>query len=86
MVLDRVIEQTFPIKCKGRDANGNNVLKRPIRANVIISQSVGSETISSFVKCRYNTGGHGQRCNAFGSDNAGCPYAFDIPYALEKKK
>jgi len=86
-------EQKFQINCKGRDSEGREVLEKTIHAEVLISQRPGSNLISSLVECQYNTGSHGQRCNASHSlevDKAGegvnCPYSFDIPYALERNK
>ncbi len=89
-----MLSQDFPILCKGRDENGNEVLNEAQRVFVRVYQNDSVRTmISSEVDCPYNTGGHGQRCKAShpkGVDKVGdgvnCPYAFDIPYALEKKK
>ena len=88
-----MISQDFPVQCKGRDENGNEVLKNPIGVIVKVYQSPDVHTgFSSQVMCPHITGGHGQRCKAShpkGVDKVGdgvnCPYAFDIPYALEKK-
>lgn len=84
------IEQVFPIQCKGRDSMGNEVLAQAVDVRVTISQYKGDQKmISSVVECIYNTGGHGQRCKASHPDQdkagqgVGCPYSFDIPYALE---
>jgi len=92
MAIDEYIKQTYPIECKGRNEIGDEVLTTPVSVNVEIHKSPGSNTISSNVDCPYNTGGHGQRCKASHPDvdkvgeGAGCPYSFDIPYALETKK
>lgn len=54
-------------------------------------KSPGTDTISSHVKCPYNTGGHGQRCKASHpevdkvGDGVLCPYALDIPYYADGK-
>ena len=86
-----IIAYEFPIKCKGRDKNGNEVLEEPIGVIVNISRTTDT-SIESDVECPYNTGGHGQRCKASHPevDKVGegvrCPYSFDIPYAFEKKK
>lgn len=92
MSVDKYVEQNFPVECKGRDDEGNEVLDKPVAVNVKVYKSPGSSRISSLVECPYNTGGHGQRCKAShppGVDKVGqgviCPYSFDIPYALEKK-
>lgn len=82
-------EATFTILCYGRDFNGSPVLNEPVTADVIVSQSV-EYAISLDVKCMYNTGGHRQRCKASHPevdkiDEGICPYAIDIPYALDKK-
>jgi len=90
----KYLERVFPIKCKGRDAWGREVLKKAIKVKVRISNSCTETSISADVEdCPYNTGGHGQRCKAshphidkIGEEGIGCPYAFDIPYALEKKR
>lgn len=48
--------------------------------------------ISSIVKCKYNTGGHGQRCKAShpDTDKVGegiiCPYSFDIFNRLDYER
>lgn len=94
MPIDKVIEQTFPVKCKGRNAIGREVLKKPIKAKIRIYQRPESDMISSEVKCKYNIGSHGHKCkaqeyrlvNKIGEMFGICPYAFDIPYALEKDK
>ena len=85
------VEQTFPVQCHGRNSIGDKVLETPVSIDVVIHKSPGSNTISSVVKCTYNTGGHGQRCKASHpeEDKQGngvlCPYSFDIPYAFEQK-
>ena len=93
MALDKYVEQEFPIICRGRDSKGKKVLETPVHVRVIISQFYGCvETISSTVDCIHNTGGHGQGCKASHpnidkvDEDVGCPYSFDIPYALKKKK
>ena len=84
MALDKYIEQTFPIKCMGRDNNGQKVLDVPVDVKVIISQHQGDDKkISSLVDCQYNTGAHGKLCGAltfFERTNYGirCPYSFEI--------
>ena len=85
--------QVFPILCKGRDTEGNECLEKAVQVELKVSQSPGTNSISSQVTCPYNTGGHGQRCTAFDLgtvEKTGqgilCPYAFDIPYALERRK
>ena len=83
------IEQRFPIRCKGRDENGNDVLEKAVNVVILVRKSPSSDTISTEVRCPYNTGGHGQRCKASHprsdkvGDGVGCPYSLDIPYALE---
>ena len=93
MALDKYIVQVFPILCKGRDIVGNETLKDPVEVEIKIYQSIGNNsTISSEVKCPYNTGGHGQRCKASHPEfdkierSIFCPYSFDLPYALEGKR
>jgi len=84
-------EVTFTIPCYGRDFDGNPVLREPVMADVIVSQST-EHSISLNVKCVYNTGGHGQRCKASHpevdkiSEGVNCPYSADVPYALDRKK
>jgi hypothetical protein len=82
---------TFNIECKGRDRKGNEVLPIPVEAIVRISQSPFTKTwIESNVECIYITGGHADRCKAEDptkdkiGKGVGCPYAFDLPYALDK--
>ena len=93
MAIDKYVAQIFPIKCKGRNEVGDEVLGTPTDVQVEIYKGLGSNRISSKVKCPYNIGGHGQRCRAShpeGVDKVGegvnCPYSFDIPDALETKK
>ena len=87
-----MVTQNYPIECKGRNRFGKEVLDNPVKVEVTISQRPGSNMISSLVKCTYNTGSHGQRCKASHPDvdkvgkGVGCPYSFDIPYALKRKK
>jgi len=75
---------TFQIKCQGRRAPGIVALEEPVSARLIIGQ-VGN-TIDIRVKCKYNTGGHGQRCKASHpeADKVGegvyCPYSLDVPF------
>ena len=91
MSVNDFVTQTYPIECKGRNDVGEEVLNNAINVEVNIGKRPGSSTISSYVECEYNTGGHGQRCKASHSekDKVGegvvCPYSFDIPYALENK-
>lgn len=92
MELTQYIEQTFSIQCKGRDKLGKEILGEPVDVKIKISNYRGSNIISSIVSCLYNTGGHGQRCKASHpnadkvSEGIICPYSFDIPYALEKRR
>ncbi len=95
MPIDKYVQQVFPIECMGRDINGNEVLAEPVEVKVRIYKFLGNNTISSEVECPYNTGGHRQRCKAshpkidkilLVGEGVGCPYSFDIPYALEKKR
>lgn len=81
----------FNIECRGRNHRGNKVLSTPVEAKVQISQPFNSKTwIESTVDCIYITGGHADRCKAEDptrdkiGEGIGCPYAFDLPYALEK--
>ena len=89
MAENKYIEQIFNISCRGRNPIGGEVLERPVNVIIKIYQSPGSDTISSDINCKYNTGGHRQRCKAShpNQDKIGrgviCPYSFDIPYALE---
>jgi len=87
MAQDSFIDQYFPVRCKGRDREGKEVLDDPIRADVQIYQRNGDEQgISSYVSCKYNCGSHGEKCGSAGIDNQGyCPFSFDLPHALERK-
>ena len=92
MTIDEYVTQTYPIECKGRNEIWDEVLDIPVSVKVEIHKSPRSNMISSNVECPYNTGGHGQRCKASHpkvdkvGEGVGCPYSFDIPYALEVKK
>lgn len=85
-----IIEQTFPILCKGRSSGGWEALKDPVSVEVKIYQREGENTISSEVKCAHIMGAHAERCGAIKSKGLEvfgplpvCPYAFDLPHALE---
>ncbi|MBS3078656.1 hypothetical protein J4218_00900 [Candidatus Pacearchaeota archaeon] len=80
------IEQTFQIQCKGRSSSDRlDILEQPVDVRVRIYQREGSNMISSDVSCPYNTGAHGDRCSAGNERDSICPYAWDIPYALDTK-
>ncbi|HJX06177.1 MAG TPA: hypothetical protein VJ461_05690 [Candidatus Nanoarchaeia archaeon] len=87
--IDSYVDVVFPIECKGRDANGKDVLKNPVKALAKIYKRPGSSELSSLVECQYNTGGHGHRCKASQpeADKVGegvtCPYSFDIPHVVD---
>jgi len=85
-------EQTYTIKCRGRSIGGKPILHTPIDVKIKIYQFPERiDVISSDVSCPYNTGGNGQICKASyrnvdkdKDDNLiGCPYSFDIPYAID---
>lgn len=84
------IEQVFPIRCRGRNKEGSVVLKIPEKVKVLVS-SLGDDAIQCSVDCRFNTGGHGQRCKASHpdinkvGDGVGCPYRLLIPFVMDKK-
>ena len=92
MESNQYVEQTFPIQCKGRSTDGKECLDEAVDVKVKVYKSPDSNTISSRVECRYNTGAHGQRCTAFdlgtvekSGKGISCPYSFDIPQGLERK-
>jgi hypothetical protein len=70
---------TFKIKCRGRNEQYKEVLEKPVPVKVIISQHPKSDNIGINVECRFNTGSHGQRCKASGSNKVNCPYSCDLP-------
>jgi hypothetical protein len=80
----------FSLKCYGRKLDGSTALSVPVSLTVKVSPS-GPYGLSLNVDCRYNTGSHGQRCKAShpdvekSGDGVVCPYAADLPYALDKK-
>jgi hypothetical protein len=91
--IDKFVEKTFDVKCKGRNSKGNNVLMTGEIVHVNIYKSPGSNSIESQVRCKYNCGSHGDECSASyqhlekkPKKRIGCPYSFDVPYALEKNK
>jgi hypothetical protein len=86
-----IIEQTFPILCKGRSGGGRETLRDPVSVQVRIYQREGENNISSEVKCVHNVGAHDERCGAIKSRGLEvfgplpiCPYSFDLPHALEE--
>lgn len=87
MTINEYVTQTYPIECKGRSVAGEEVLNKPVKVKVKITNS-GSDMIESHVKCRYNKGAHGERCHAANSRApyvpVKCPYNFEIPYGTTK--
>jgi len=89
--MTKCLEIRFPIKCWGRDSKGEHTLEKAVKVEVQVYQIPNTNMISSSVSCKYNVGGHGQRCKASHPkvNKVGkgiiCPYSFDIPYALEIK-
>src|SRR4030042_1413607 len=83
--IESYIDAVFPIECKGRDANGKDVLKNPVKALVKIYKRQGSSDLSSILECQYNTGGPGHRCKASHPDvdkigeGVICPYSLATP-------
>ena len=75
------------IKCRGRNAFHQKVLKTPVKVTIRISSD--EKNISFQVICPHNTGSHGQQCKASHpevdkiGDGIGCPYAVDLPYAFD---
>lgn len=92
MTINKFVTQTYPIECRGRNEIGDKVLANPVDVKVKISKGTGSNMLSSYVYCPYNTGGRGQRCKASHPDvdkvgeGIVCPYCFDVPYVFDKKK
>ncbi len=78
-------EITFQVKCNGRNLRRWPVLEEAVDVRVRIYQHEGSNMISSEVSCVHIAGCHGERCDASGAERVTCPYAFDIPYALDNK-
>ena len=83
-------QRMVKLECLGRGHDGETVLSEPIDVLILVNRSPGSETVCvSPHLCRYNTGGHGQRCKAAHpfEDKVGedimCPFSFDYPYAME---
>jgi hypothetical protein len=77
----------FQIRCRGRKAPGVEVLKRPVNVKLEVRQRGDGVLLS--VRCKHNTGSHGQRCKAShpNVDKVGegvlCPYSLDIPHCLD---
>ncbi len=78
----------FPIQCRGRDAEGREVLPNPVSVQVEVQGLEDRKTIDLTVQgCPHTAGSHGQRCRASypaGVEKAGdgiaCAYAFGIPH------
>jgi hypothetical protein len=87
--IDCYMSVVFPIKCRGRDYDGKEVLKKPTDVKVKISKSPAGPYISLDVECSYNTGGHGQRCGVPDQDREKigegvfCVYSLDLPHAMD---
>jgi len=93
-MAENYLKTSFPIDCRGRDIDGREVLDRPVRVSVEISQGAGNFTLieSTVGGCPHNTGGHGERCAArykngkTGRDRpVSCAWAFDLPYASDRR-
>ena len=86
--LERFIEQTFPIFCRGRDKQGKMVLDNSVEAMVRVYKIPSTDSLSSEVSCPYgsNTPAIFGSCFAATPDDhsrqnmCNCPYSFDIPY------
>lgn len=78
--LEKYVEQTFEVECKGRDSLNKEVLKEPVKVEVNASKRAGSNLIETLVNCPYISGGHGDKCKAFGEgDKRGsCTYAISL--------
>jgi len=77
------MKAVFDIECKGRDAKSNNVLGDRVQVKVEVYQPLDTDLISTRAICKYNGGSHGQKCLA-STESAGiCPYAADLPYAID---
>ncbi len=77
--INDYVQQNYPIQCKGRDMEGNEVLKEPVLVVIKIYKNPCSNMLATEITCRYNTGEHGERCKASHSEVI-CPYAIDLPY------
>lgn len=82
-------QRMVKMKCLGRGYDDEPVLREAVEVLILVNRSPGCESVSVLPQlCRYNTGGHGQRCKATHpyEDKAGkdilCPFSFDYPYAL----
>ena len=71
----------FCVKCKGRNSNQEEVLKKPVKAIVTPRQRSGSNLIIIDVECPHVGGGHGGNCLASGSKGV-CAYSIDLPHHL----
>lgn len=87
------MKKTILFKCKGRGfRDKRNVLKAPESVTMELNKRPGSKNISTSVDCRFNTGGHGQRCKASHphidkiGNGVSCPFSFDYPSAAENPK
>ena len=72
----------FNIGCKGRNLNRREVLETPVKAVVVVHQSLGTNSICIDVQCVHSCGSHGGGCKAGGGE-ASCPYSIDLPFALD---
>lgn len=88
-MTNKYTEKIFRIRCKGRDFHQQEVLEEAVKVKLKVYQHPDSNMISGMVDCKYNTGGHRQRCKASHpevdkvGDGVSCPYSFDIPYAID---
>ena len=91
MAKDKYVQKIINIQCFGQNCNGLGTLDKPVEASVKCYQPPGvTDSFFTMVACKYNTGGHGQRCKSShpaGADKIGdgvlCPYAFDYPHVIE---
>jgi len=77
------------VKCRGRNSKRNVVMHTSVDASVFVRELGGSSGVSLEVDCVHavTAGGHGERnCGASGEDGVTCPFAVDIPYAIDEAK
>lgn len=91
-----IIVQMVDINCRGRDADGNEVLIKAIPVTISLKNKehlADQENVIMVepVKCRHHTGGGSHRCKALRpeEDKTGrggrCPFSFKYPYVLRYK-
>ena len=79
--MSEYLHQVFPVTCDfpkpiGTDGS-DGVLETKVLVFIEVYQRPGSNMIATDVLCKYNNGGHGDKCRL--KDRENCVYSIDLP-------